>query len=49
MSAFSNAIRTPFGIILPLSEVRGRAIVDALDKWRRQLSNGSAITGHWEK
>ena len=32
MSAFSNAIRTPFGIILPLREVRGRAIVDALDK-----------------
>ena len=32
MSAFSNAIRTPFGIILPLSEVKGRAIVDALDK-----------------
>jgi regulatory Fis family protein len=32
MSALSNAIRTPFGIILPLSEVKGRAIVDALDK-----------------
>jgi DNA-binding NtrC family response regulator len=32
MSAFSNAIRTPFGMILPLSEVKGRAIVDALDR-----------------
>jgi DNA-binding NtrC family response regulator len=32
MSAFSNAIRTPFGIILPLSEVKARAIVDALNK-----------------
>ena len=32
MSAFSNATRTPFGIILPLREVRGRAIVDALDR-----------------
>jgi transcriptional regulator of acetoin/glycerol metabolism len=32
MSAFSNAIRTPFGIVLPLSEVKGRAIVDALDR-----------------
>ena len=32
MSAFSNAPRTPFGIILPLSEVKSRAIVDALDK-----------------
>ena len=32
MSAFSNATRTPFGIILPLSEVKDRAIVDALDK-----------------
>jgi hypothetical protein len=27
-----NAIPTPFGIILPLSEVKGRAIVDALDR-----------------
>jgi len=25
-------MRTPFGIILPLSEVKGRAIVDALDR-----------------
>ena len=32
MSAFSNAIRTPFGMILPLSQVKGRAIVDALDR-----------------
>jgi len=32
MSAFSSAIRTPFGMILPLSEVKDRAIVDALDR-----------------
>jgi len=32
MSAFCNSIRTPFGIILPLSEVKRQAIVDALDR-----------------
>jgi transcriptional regulator of acetoin/glycerol metabolism len=32
VSAFSNAVRTPFGTILPWGEVKGRAIVDALDR-----------------
>jgi hypothetical protein len=32
MSTFSNAIRKPFGIILPLNEVKSRAVISALDK-----------------
>jgi hypothetical protein len=50
MSAFSNAIRTPFGIILPLSAVKDRAIVDTLDRCGgNYLSFRSSITGHGEK
>jgi len=32
MSSFLKSIRQPLGVILPLDEVKRRAIVDALDK-----------------
>jgi transcriptional regulator of acetoin/glycerol metabolism len=32
MSSFSKSIRQPLGAVLPLHEVKRRAIVDALDK-----------------
>jgi transcriptional regulator of acetoin/glycerol metabolism len=45
MSSFLQHIRQPVGTILPLDEVKRRAIVDALDKCRGNYRLAARLLG----